>query len=159
VKKYRLSLSLFIFGIVVSGLTALPLESELRFLCLILGIDTSDNYQNLEGLKYWIAHVSFGLAKTYKEYPFFGYGTDWLAFGHIVIAMFFVKPLLHPSGNLWVLKYGLYACFAVLPFALIAGAVRDIPLYWRLIDCSFGVVGSFPLFYCLAQAKKMGIGK
>ena len=41
------------------------------------------------------------------------------------------------------------ASVGVLPLALIAGAVRGIPLQWRLIDCSFGVLGFALLYYCL----------
>ena len=37
------------------------------------------------------------------------------------------------------------ACVLVLPLALVMGPLRGIPLYWRLIDCSFGVVGIIPL--------------
>jgi hypothetical protein len=36
----------------------------------------------------------------------------------------------------------------VFPLAFIAGAVRGIPMYWRLIDCSFGVAGLIPLSAC-----------
>jgi hypothetical protein len=36
----------------------------------------------------------------------------------------------------------------VIPFALVAGAVRGIPLWWRLIDCGFGVAGCVPLLAC-----------
>jgi hypothetical protein len=36
----------------------------------------------------------------------------------------------------------------VIPLAMIAGAVRGIPIGWRLIDCSFGVIGSIPLVIC-----------
>ncbi len=37
---------------------------------------------------------------------------------------------------------------AVIPLALICGPIRGIPFYWRLIDCSFGVVGFVPLWVC-----------
>jgi hypothetical protein len=40
------------------------------------------------------------------------------------------------------------ACAAVIPLALIAGAVREIPFWWRLVDCSFGVIGIVPLWLC-----------
>jgi hypothetical protein len=36
----------------------------------------------------------------------------------------------------------------VVPFALVAGAVRGIRLYWRLLDCGFGVLGCVPLMNC-----------
>jgi hypothetical protein len=40
------------------------------------------------------------------------------------------------------------ACVLVIPFALVFGAVRGIPFWWRLIDCSFGVFGFVPLYFC-----------
>jgi hypothetical protein len=41
--------------------------------------------------------------------------------------------------------FGIIACLGVIPLALIAGAIRQIPFYWRLIDCSFGILGIIPL--------------
>lgn len=41
--------------------------------------------------------------------------------------------------------FGLIACAAVIPMAMVIGGVRGIPLNWRLIDCAFGVVGAVPL--------------
>jgi hypothetical protein len=43
----------------------------------------------------------------------------------------------------------------VVPLALIAGAVRGIPLGWRLLDCSFGVVGCLPLLVCRRHIRMM----
>jgi len=48
-----------------------------------------------------------------------------------------------------VIQFGLIACVGVLFLALIAGPVRGIPFYWRVIDCSFGVFGAVPLILCL----------
>lgn len=45
-------------------------------------------------------------------------------------------------------EWGMIACAAVIPLALIAGPVRDIPAYWRVVDASFGVVGIVPLWLC-----------
>jgi hypothetical protein len=156
-KLYRTSLIVFIFGLIVSGLTAFPLLLELRALCHLMGIETPIDYQNLQGIRYWVAYVYYGLETTYAKFPFIGYGTDWLAFAHLIIALFFIKPLVEPETNLWVLKYGIIACICVIPLALIAGEVRGIPIYWRLIDCSFGIFGAIPLIYCLKLAQKMGI--
>ena len=47
-----------------------------------------------------------------------------------------------------MITFGLIACAGVIPLALIAGPVRGIPVYWRLIDCSFGIVGCVPLLIC-----------
>jgi len=152
---YRLSLGLFIAGLIVSGLTTFPLLQEVSLLCRWLGINDPTTYESLSGIRKWLAFVSVGLGKTYAEFPFFGYGTDWLAFGHFVIALFFIVPFRNPVGNEWILRCGLIACVAVVPFALICGQIRHIPLEWRVIDCSFGVAGAIPLLYCLHLTKKL----
>lgn len=152
---YRISLGLFITGLILSGLTAFPLVRELALLCRWLGIDDTSTYETLTGLRGWIAFVSFGLQKTYAAFPFIGYGTDWLAFGHLIIAMFFIRPFRDPVHNAWVLRVGLVACAVVVPLALVCGALRGIPLAWRLLDCSFGIVGAIPLLFCLHLTKKL----
>jgi hypothetical protein len=154
-RAYRISLSLFMAGLVLSGLTAFPLLHELALLCRWLGINDPAAYATLSGLRAWIALVFLGLQKTYAAYPFVGYGTDWLAFGHFIIALFFIGPLRDPIRNAWVLRCGLVACAAVIPLALICGHIRQIPLAWRLLDCSFGIVGAIPLLYCLHLTKKL----
>ncbi len=156
---YRISLGLFIAGLILSGLTAFPLLSELALLCRWLGIDDATTYKTFSGFRRWIAFVLFGLQKTYASFPFIGYGTDWLAFGHLIIAMFFIGPFRDPVPNAWVLRVGLVACAAVVPLALACGAIRGIPLAWRLLDCSFGIVGAIPLLWCLHLTKKLSAEK
>ena len=46
------------------------------------------------------------------------------------------------------------ACVMLIPFALVAGYLRDTPFYWRLIDCSFGVFGLIPLYFAYNNIKK-----
>ncbi|MGI4828667.1 MAG: hypothetical protein ACRYFU_10835 [Janthinobacterium lividum] len=99
-------------------------------------------------LSTWIERVFQALQDTNARYPFLAYGTDWLAFAHLVIAVVFIGPYLDPVRNKWVVTFGLIACAAVVPLALIAGAVRGIPLPWRFVDCSFGVIGCIPLLRC-----------
>ncbi len=147
--RFRLSLGLFVIGLVLSGLTAFPLLTEIRLLGQSLNIGDPADYASYAGLRHWIAFVWQGLEQTYRHYPFIGYGTDWLAFGHLVIALFFIGPWREPVANAWVLRIGLIACASVIPLALIGGAVRAIPVSWRLIDCSFGIFGAVPLAYCL----------
>ena len=81
-----------------------------------------------------------------QKYPFMFYGTDWLAFGHIVIAIAFLGALKDPVKNIWIIEFGMLACLLVIPYALIFGAIRGIPFFWRLIDCSFGIIGILPLW-------------
>jgi len=144
--KIQLWLTLFIVGLVLSGLTAFPLETELRILSSMLGIDPAVPASDYNGLQHWIALVATALHESYAKYPFLAYGTDWLAFAHLVIAVAFIGPLRDPIRNVWIIDFGMIACLGVIPLALIAGAIRQIPFYWRLIDCSFGVFGLIPLW-------------
>jgi len=131
-----------IAGLVVSGVTAFPLVYEIN----LLHAWTSGSA--LPGpLVEWIAKVHEGLNATQRAYPFLAYGTDWLAFGHLVIALFFIGPLIDPVRNVWILRAGQIACILVIPLALICGEIRGIPLWWRAVDCSFGVFGFLPLWY------------
>jgi len=134
--------------LVLSGLSAFPLQGELGVLAGLLSIDTAARPEAYTGLRFWIATVNRGLRESYERYPFIGYGTDWLAFGHLVIAFMFIGPWRDPVRNRWVVTAGLVACAGVIPLAFVAGQVRGIPLSWRLIDCSFGVLGFVPLWLC-----------
>ncbi|MBE7495972.1 MAG: hypothetical protein HS117_13590 [Verrucomicrobiaceae bacterium] len=154
-RRYRIVLGIFITGLLLSGITAFPLVHELRWMASWLGITEHADYARHAGLARWIGFVWHGLEVTQAQFPFIAYGTDWLAFGHIMIALFFIGPWRDPVGNAWVLKTGLVACAAIIPLALICGEIRGIPLYWRLIDCSFGVFGAVPLLYCLRLSKQM----
>lgn len=139
-KRARIWLSLFMFGLVISGLTAFPLETELTWL--------GAQFEGSESaLAEWIRICRDAVAESNANYPFLSYGTDWLAFAHLVLAMAFVGPLMDPVKNIWVTHFGMLACIAVFPLALIAGPIRGIPFYWQLIDCSFGVIGLVPLLF------------
>ena len=140
-KQIKNLIILFIVGLVISGITAFPIESELA----IVNANTSsfpDYFQN------WINEVYLAVKSTNENYPYLSYGTDWLAFAHIVIAVAFIGPLKDPVKNIWVIQFGMIACVMVFPLAFIAGAIRGIPLYWQLIDCSFGVFGFVMLYLC-----------
>ena len=103
----------------------------------------------------WVVRVRDGLNDTYAKYPFIAYGTDWLAFGHLMIAVVFVGALRDPKRNVWLFDFGIIACVLVVPFALIFGGVRGIPFYWRLIDCSFGVFGIIPIWLCRKWVREL----
>jgi hypothetical protein len=153
-RRYRISLGLFVAGLVLSGVTAFPLFSEARILAHTFGIEPQETFPT-HGFHQWGAWVLYGLRMTYYNYPFIAYGTDWLAFGHFCIAVFFIRPFWKPLESDWVLKCGLICCAAVIPTALIAGHFRGVPLYWSLFDCTFGAVGAIPLNYCLKLSQKL----
>lgn len=151
-KLIRIWLALFIIGLVLSGVTAFPLVHELDLLASFIPAHLP---QAPDGLARWIFHVRDALHAMDATYPFLAYGTDWLAFGHLVIAMFFVAPFLDPVRNIAVLYTGLAACVGVIPLALICGPIRGIPIYWRLIDCSFGLFGLLPLLIVIRLIKRL----
>jgi hypothetical protein len=146
----RAWLLVFIVGLVFSGATAFPLVAEVRLLSWALHMVWAP-----EGLVAWIDRVREGLVVTGANYPFLAYGTDWLAFAHLVIAMAFWGPWRDPVRNIWVIEWGMMCCVAVIPLALIAGPIRHIPFWWTVIDMSFGVVGVIPLIVVRRLIKRL----
>lgn len=138
----------FIVGLVFSGVTAIPLVTELNGLVSWFGLEGETSTTAGSELVRWLLGIRDSLVTTQAEHPQLFYGTDWLAFGHIVIAVAFVGALHDPVRNRWLFDFGLIACAMVIPWAFILGGVRGIPIWWRLIDCSFGVFGAVPLWWC-----------
>ena len=155
IRKIRVWLMLFIVGLVLSGVTAFPLERETALLNREFGVAAVPPANGEPGLHVWLRRVHEGIVNTNRDYPFIAYGTDWLAFAHLVIAVAFLGALVDPVRNKWVLVFGVISCLGVLPLALIAGPIRGIPFYWRLIDCSFGVIGVLPLLICLRYIRRI----
>jgi hypothetical protein len=133
----------FMIVLALSGLTAIPVVSGINFL--------NKMTEDIRFMQPWIERVQVGITDTSNNYPFLFYGYDWLAFAHFVLAILFIGPLRNPVRNRWVIEFGLIACVLIVPFALIAGHFRGIPMWWRLIDCSFGIIGILPLSICLRK--------
>jgi hypothetical protein len=137
-----------IIGLFLSGVTAFPIETELALLIRHLPFQTPV-------LAQWLTKVYHAVSTTNSNYPFLSYGTDWLAFAHIMLAILFIGPLKDPIKNIWIIEFGLIASVAIFPLAFIAGMVRGIPFFWTLIDCSFGVVTLLLLIPCYRDTKKL----
>lgn len=127
----------FIICIALSGITAFPLETELKWL--------SDTITTPACMAEWVQSVYAGVSDANMRYPFLSYGTDWLAFAHLIIALLFIGVLRDPVKNIWIIEWVMICCVLVLPLALIAGPVRHIPFFHQVIDCSFGIIGIIPL--------------
>ena len=138
----------FITALALSGITAFAIESELAWLIRVWPLQNGL-------LHHWLQTVYSAVKSTNEQYPFISYGSDWLAFAHLVIAIAFVGPLRDPVRNKWIIRFGQIACIAIFPLAFIAGPVRQIPLFWQLIDCSFGVVGFIPLAVCYRKIERL----
>jgi len=144
--RIRRMILFFIFGLVISGITAFPIETEINlFDSYFINSVWLQNY--LPSIHSFLITVSKGVHETAKNYPFIFYGTDWLAFAHIVIGIAFIGPLRDPVRNIWVIEFGMIACLMVIPLAFICGPIRGIPFIWRIIDCSFGLFGIIPLWF------------
>lgn len=140
-KRIRTVTIVFIVGLVLSGLTAFPIETQLDFVAKYISLFP-------KFIQFWFFKIYQGVKQTNSEYPFLAYGTDWLAFAHLVIAVVFIGPLKDPVRNKWVYQFGMIACVMVFPLAFICGPIRGIPFFWTLIDCSFGLFGFIPLYVC-----------
>ena len=147
-KRVRRWTLFFIVGLVVSGATAIPVPTELQAAVHVLGEDLSANGFIPESMAVWLRTLRDGIRETSARAPFMFYGTDWLAFGHFMIALAFVGALRDPVRNRWLYQFGMIACAAVPIWALIFGPIRGIPVWWRVIDASFGVAGFVPMWIC-----------
>src|SRR5690349_23773430 len=56
----------------------------------------------------------------------FPYTTLFRSFAHLIIATFFIGPLIYPLTSRPTLYTGIFACLAVIPLALICGPIRGI---------------------------------
>jgi len=147
-RRIRIWIVVFIIGLALSGITAFPIETELHFLIAHASVFPS-------AMAAWITTIYNAVYATNQQYPWLAYGTDWLAFGHLVIATTFIGPLRDPVRNIWVIEFGMIACVMVFPLAFIAGPIRHIPVYWRCIDCCFGFFGIIPLWLVRRDIKRL----
>jgi len=146
IRSIRRWVIFFMIALAISGITAFALETELGWLVGVWPVHTGPLY-------HWLQVVYNAVRDTNAQYPFMAYGYDWLAFAHLVIALVFIGVLRDPVRNIWIMEFAMLACLAVFPLAFICGAIRGIPVYWRLIDCSFGIIGLIPLTICYRKIR------
>lgn len=152
--RVRVLLVFFVVALIVSGLTAFPLKWEVDILLKLLGPGTF--MESLwPALSEWIATVHQGITAVQGQYAFMFYGTDWLAFAHIVIGVAFFGPLRDPVRNVWIVEWGMICCVLVIPLAAICGPLRGIPFFWRLFDCAFGILGIIPLWIARTYIRRI----
>ena len=140
--------ALFMILLVLSGITAFPVYTELHFLLY---------HQNFipDFALPWLMKISEGIDMVMQQYPYLLYGYDWLAYSHIIIALFFIGVYKNPIGNAWVLRVGMIACIGIFFLAFICGQIRGIPFFWTLIDCSFGFFGMIPLLIVQRNIRRL----
>jgi len=156
-RRIRRLVGLFIAALVLSGATAIPLESEVMWLADVTGAHRLMDSSAAPAPEWavWLCRVEAALHEINLKHPFISYGGDWLAFGHFMIAIAFIGAWRDPVRNRWLFDFGLIACALVVPYALTFGALRGVPCWWRLIDCSFGILGAVPLWLARRLVKKL----
>jgi hypothetical protein len=138
-KHIKLLTIFFIIALILSGVTAFPIETELKFLLNFIDYFPSE-------MKIWLVKIHSAISETNNKYPMLAYGYDWLAFAHIMISIAFFGVLKDPVRNIWIVEFGIISCLSIFPLAFICGPIRGIPFFWQLIDCAFGLFGIIPLF-------------
>jgi hypothetical protein len=152
--RIRALVAFFVVALILSGVTAFPIQSQLEFLEPLFGSDAALNGAWPE-LAAWLQYVLNGYRETNVAYPFMGYGTDWLAFAHIAIAGAFWGVWRDPARNIWIVEWSMSCCLGVLILAAICGPIRGIPWFWTLADCSFGIFGLPPLIWLRREILKL----
>lgn len=147
----NINLVIVITGLALSGITAFPIETELEWLVKMTGGDNGF-------MDVWLVKVYDAVKHTNHQYPFLAYGSDWLAFAHLMLSILFAGIIKDPVKNKWVIQFGMIACGMIIPLAFIAGSVRRIPFFWQLIDCSFGVFCIVPLYITYRCIEKISRG-
>jgi hypothetical protein len=143
--RIRALLVFFMTGLCLSGLSAIPLQWETGIAVTWIGPGTLLGTL-WPAMAAWMALVRQGVLATQNTYPFILYGTDWLAFAHLVIALAFIGPLRDPVRNIWVIEFGMLACLLTFPWILIFVAIRHIPAFWIPVDMAFGAIALVPLW-------------
>jgi hypothetical protein len=154
-RRIRVLLIFFTGALIFSGITAIPLVWEMKALRYIfLNPDWGIVFNFPEFLR-WLEVVTKGVIESYTQYPFLAYGTDWLAFGHVVIGLAFIGAIKDPVKNIWVIHLGMIACGLLIPWAVFSGLARGIPFFWTLVDWSFGILGFIPLWLARKHTLEM----
>lgn len=140
-KKIRAAILLTIIGLVFSGLSAFPLQTELNVMLQFRQLLPSF-------LASWWDEVHEAISYTGQNYPLVLYGYDWLGFAHLLIAIAFFGPLRNPVKNQWVVEWGMISSGLTIVMALIGERFRDIPIFWSLIDAGIGIGAFVILWLC-----------
>lgn len=153
-KRIRFLLWVFITALFLTGISAVPLEWGSEMLLSVL------DFINIKGqLLVFAQEVHRGIIFNNDNYSFIAYGTDWLAFGHVMFAILFYGPVQNPFKNKWIIIFGMIASVLIIPTAFIMGHFRGIPLLWRMLDSSFGVIGFAVLYFVLKKMQEIDLLK
>lgn len=147
-RKIRAVIIITIIGLLLNGVSAIPLKTELNILL-------SKPNALPAFLRDWWLYVNKGITETNDKYPFMRYGFDWLAFAHLLIAIAFLGPLKDPIKNEWVIIWGMIASVLSVLIALCWERLRGVPIWWSCIDAAIAVIAFIILLMCNSWIKKL----
>ncbi|MCF7958786.1 MAG: hypothetical protein K9M57_10095 [Phycisphaerae bacterium] len=153
-RKIRIWLVIFFLGLLFSLHTVFFVEAESAFMAKHFGAGTA-MAERLPVVSGWVDKMHWSVSETYKAYPVMAYCMDWLSYACVIFAIFIIGAIKDPVRNIWVIQVYMLACIlgALLPF--VAGPFREVPLFWRFIDGSFGVMGFFILLFPYRLVRKI----
>ncbi len=140
-RKIKAVIIITIMGLLLNGISAVPLLSELNIL-----LSKPDALPGF--LREWLIYVNKGVYETSAKYTFMRYGFDWLAFAHFLIAIAFIGPLKDPIKNEWVVRWGMIASALSVLMAFGWEHERAIPLWWSCIDAFIAIIAFVILLLC-----------
>ncbi len=154
-RRIQLWTAFIMIGLVLSGLTAIPIRTQFDLGARWFGTDFSAGGRIPGFVAQWLSEAYRGVVAADVAAPFIWYGTDWLAFGHVVIALVFIGAWKDPVRNRWLYQFAMIAGALVVPWALVFGALRGIPVWWRCIDSLFGIGAILPAWFCHRWARSL----
>lgn len=155
--RIRALIVFFVIALVLSGVTAFPIQTQLEILEPLFG-EAAWVASVWPELGAWLQYVLRGYREVNVSYPFMGYGTDWLAFAHIAIAAAFWGVWRDPARNIWVVEWAMVCSLGVFVLAIVCGPIRGIPWFWTLADCSFGLFALPPLLWLKREIQQLPSG-
>jgi len=153
-RKIRFYLILFLLAILFSLHTVVFVEVETELFAKYLGHDTFME-KLYPCVAEWMEHLHLAILETYTSYPVMAYCMDWLSYACVVFAVFLLGAIKNPVRNIWIVQAFMFACILAFFLPFIVGPIRDIPVFWRFIDSSFGIVGFLFLLLPYRLIKKL----
>jgi hypothetical protein len=139
-KWIRIYLIVFALGLLFALHTVVVVQPETGLFVRYLGHGTFMD-SVLPFVSDWVEHLHLAISDTYQKYPVIAYCMDWLSFACIVFLIFIYGAIRDPVRNVWIIQSFMTACVLAFLLPFVVGPFREIPIFWRLIDCSFGFFG------------------
>jgi len=153
-KKIRFWLLVFFLGLLFSLHTVVFVEIETTLFAQYLGSGTFME-RTFPFISSWIETLNTSISETYNTYPVMAYCMDWLSYACVVFAIFMIGAIKDPIRNIWIIQVYMIACILGFLLPFIAGPFREIPIFWRFIDSSFGIIGFLILLRPYMLFKKL----